>query len=444
MEEEQKKKIALFRFGVISELVGRKSWVRGEREKVIGELVAKEWEIPGSGRTRISRSVIWEWLRLYERSGRKIESLFPKDRTDAGHPRSIDPEIELVLVNLKKELPKLSLPLILKVAKQRKLLPPDFKASSQSIYRIFQHHGLHRQKREIEDRRRFEVEYPNELWQSDCMHGPKVVVEGKLRKSYLFAAIDDHSRLIPHAQFYLRENIDCYRDCLIQALEKRGLPRKLYVDQGPAFRSEKLRFACASLGIALVYAAPYSPASKGKIERWYKTVRTQLLPLLPQAMDLEQLNERLWQWIEKDYHVRPHGSTQQPPLGRYLAHIELIRPAPKNIRDYFRASVIRKVYKDRTVSLGGRLYEAPVGLIGRSVRLFYHEADPQRIEVFCDEQSHGFLVPLNLTINSRVRRISGRETELVPPDTLSGEEVERRASDERYRGGKLFGGGDRP
>ena len=75
MEEEQKKKIALFRFGVISELVGRKSWVRGEREKVIGELVAKEWEIPGSGRTRISRSVIWEWLRLYERSGRKIESL---------------------------------------------------------------------------------------------------------------------------------------------------------------------------------------------------------------------------------------------------------------------------------------------------------------------------------------------------------------------------------
>ena len=97
------------------------------------------------------------------------------------------------------------------------------------------------------------MEYPNELWQSDCMHGPKVLVDGKLRKSYLFAAIDDHSRLIPHAQFYLRENIDCYRDCLIHALEKRGLPRKLYVDQRPAFRSEKIRYACASLGIALVH-----------------------------------------------------------------------------------------------------------------------------------------------------------------------------------------------
>jgi hypothetical protein len=164
---------------------------------------------------------------------------------------------------------------------------------------------------------------------------------------------------------------------------------------------------------------------------------------LPEAIDLEQLNERLWQWIEKDYHIRCHGSTGQPPLERYLAHIELIRQAPKNLRDYFRSSMIRKVYKDRTVSLNGRLYEAPVGLIGRSVRLLYHEEDPQRIEVICNEQSHGFLVALNLTINSRVRRISGRDTELVPSETLSSEEADHKASDDRYRGGKLFGGGDR-
>jgi len=77
-----------------------------------------------------------------------------------------------------------------------------------------------------QNRRRFEAGYPNELWQSDCMHGPHVMADGKLKASFLFGVIDDHSRLIPHAQFYLRENIDCYQDCLIQAFSKRGLPER--------------------------------------------------------------------------------------------------------------------------------------------------------------------------------------------------------------------------
>jgi putative transposase len=266
VDKEQKEKIALFRFGVIAELVGRKDLQHGQREGKIRELAQREWEIPGSGRSRVSRSVIREWLRRYEQSGRKLESLFPKDRCDAGRPRSIDAETEQALAKLKGELGEVSLPVILKVARQRKLLPADFRASPQSVYRVFQRLGLNKSQPSGVDRRRFEVEYPNELWQSDCMHGPKVLVEGRLRKSYLFAAIDDHSRLIPHAQFYLRENLDSYRDCLIQALEKRGLPRKLYVDQGPAFRSEKLRYACACLGIALVYATPYTPEGKGNVE----------------------------------------------------------------------------------------------------------------------------------------------------------------------------------
>lgn len=438
VDKEQKQRIALFRFGVIAELVGRRDLRRGERERKIRELAGREWEIPGSGRTRVSRSVIREWLRRYEASGRKMESLFPKDRCDSGLSRSIDSETELILVNLKRELGEVSLPVILKVARQRKLLPADFRASPQSVYRVFERHGLNRKEHSPVDRRRFEVEYPNELWQSDCMHGPKVLVDGKLRKSYLFAAIDDHSRLIAHAQFYLRENLDSYRDCLIQALEKRGLPRKLYVDNGPAFRSEKLRYACACLGIALVYATPYTPAGKGKIERLWRTVRMQLLPLLPPVFTLQQLNKRLWQWIDTEYHVRPHGTTGQPPLKRYLAHIELIRPAPKNLRDTFRTSVIRKVDKDRSVSLNGKLYEAPVGLIGKSVRLLYHEEDPQRIEVICEEISHGFLVALNPQINSRVRRNSGKETELVPEPHEASEPPDR--SDERYRGGRLFEG----
>lgn len=438
MDQEQKDQIALFRFGVISELIGRRDLRRGERESLIRDLTDRQWEIPGSGRTRVSRSTIREWLRRYEESGRKLESLVPKDRGDMGISRSIDAETEMALVNLKREYPKASLPVILKKARQQKILPADFRTSHQSIYRIYKRYGVTKQDRFPEDRRRFEVEFPNELWQSDCMHGPKVTVDGRLRKSYLFGIIDDHSRLIPHGQFYLRENIDSFQDCLIQALEKRGLPRKLYVDHGPCFRSQKLKYACASLGIALVYATPYSPAGKGKIERLWKTIRMQVLPLLPEVITLEQLNESLWEWIDKEYHLRVHGSTRQQPLKRYLQHIEMIRPAPKGLREYFRKSVLRKVDKDRTVSLSGRLYEAPLGLIDKRVRLLYDEQDPQRIEVVYEEKSYGFLIPLNLQINSRVRRASGRDTELVPPPSAAKDQKKAQPPTERYRGGKLF------
>ena len=116
---------------------------------------------------------------------------------------------------------------------------------------LYRRSGLDKEHRVPIDRRRFEAELVNDLWQSDCMHGPRVVEEGKLRKSFLFAAIDNHSRLITSARFCLAENLESCRDGLMRAFEKRGLPRKLYPDNGSAFRSHHLKYACARLGVAL-------------------------------------------------------------------------------------------------------------------------------------------------------------------------------------------------
>jgi hypothetical protein len=249
-----------------------------------------------------------------------------------------------------------------------------------------------------------------------------------MRKTYLFAVIDDHSRLIAHAQFYLRENIECYRDCLIQALEKRGLPRKLYLDNGSAFRTHQLRYACARLGIALLHSEPGVPEGRGKIERLFRTIRSQLMPTLGDASSLEALNAGLRAWVQ-EYHHRVHSSTSQTPLKRYLDHLHSLRAAPDDLREYFRTPARRKVDKDRSVSLHGRSYEAPVGLIGKSVTLLYHKHDPERIEVFLDEKSYGFLIPLDPGINSRVRRTRNRDIDLLsdPP-----------SEDESYQGGSLF------
>ena len=157
--------------------------------------------------------------------------------------------------------------------------------------------------------RKFEVQMSNDLWQSDCMHGPEVFHEGKSRKTYLFAFLDDHSRLIPHGQFYLAENLENYLDCFWTALRKRGVPRKLYVDNGPSFRSHRLQIGCASLQIGLSYARPYRPQGKGKIERFFRTVRGQFLVDLPRELSLEEFNSTFCDYIDNTYHP---GNTAVP------------------------------------------------------------------------------------------------------------------------------------
>jgi len=125
-----------------------------------------------------------------------------------------------------------------------------------------------------------------------------------------------------------------------------------------------------------VHSRPYRPEGRGKIERFFKTLRLQLLSLIPEGGSLNSLNSKLQEWIEEDYHQRVHSSTKETPLSRYLKHIHLIRETPEDMEDYFRRRTTRRVHKDRTVFLNGRLFEAPVGLIGKIVTLLYHDHDP--------------------------------------------------------------------
>jgi len=429
MDKELAERIALFRFGVISPLIDR-HLSRGEREGIINQITSGSWQIPGSPRTSIGRSTLEKWLSQYLKSGADIDSLKPHSRSDKGNCRSMNSEVEAALLNLKQELPDYSLHALLLIARRRRIIDQSFRASKQSIYRLFRRHELTGSTQEKTDRRKFEAELPNDLWQSDCMHGPKILIDGLIRKTYLFAIIDDHSRLIPHAQFYLHETIDCFRDCLIQALSKRGLPRRLYCDNASAFRTHQLRYGCARLGIALLHSEPGVPEGRGKIERLFRTIRSQLLPLASEATSLEELNERLSRWIEQQYHQRKHSSTNQSPLQRYLAHLSALRAAPKEIREYFRIPVQRKVDKDRSVSLNGRLFEAPLGLIGQSVTLLYHKEDLSRVEVIFNERSYGFLTPLDVGINSRVRRNANLNIDLLPE--------EQNPQKSAYQSGSLF------
>jgi transposase InsO family protein len=397
MDEEHKKQMAVFRFGAIADLVGGVKLERGEREHLIREKCERKWVIPYSGRSRLTRTTIRRWIRKYD--GR-LESLYPEDRTDTGQCRVLDEETRLALLEARKGYPKASVRKLIEQLEQGGW----GRLSPTTAYRFLRDRGLMKAQQMVpEDRRKFEAELPNDLWQSDVLHGPLVESGGKKRKSYLIAFIDDYSRLVPYGEFYPGETLAFYLKALEQALATRGLPRKIYVDNGAAFRSHHLEQVTAALGIALIHARPYKPQGKGKIERWFKTVRSDFLSGF-RGTTLSELNQAFEIWLREVYHQRKHGATGQAPFERFAARMECLRPAPGNLRDSFRQTVRRRVAKDRTISLNGKLFEAPVGLIGQQVTLRYHEANLEQIEVVWNNQSYGFLSLVNLQINSRVKR----------------------------------------
>jgi transposase InsO family protein len=427
MDEERKKEIAIFRFGVIHDFVNGAHLERGEQERLLREKCERKWSIPYSYRTRLTRSTIVRWIKRYKESNGKLESLYPPDRSDRGTSRVIDEETSLSLIRLRQDLAKAPVAHLIETMKKRGLVSPEIDLPLSTVYRFLHNHDLMTPvQRKKQDRRKFEAELPNDLWQSDAMHGPKVEVEGRMRKTYLLAFLDDHSRLIPHGEFYLSEGVSAYMDALQQALLKRGLPRKLYLDNGPAFRSKHLEHVTAYLGIALIHSRARKPQGRGKIERFFRTVRGQFLSGL-RGNTLHELNEAFDLWLNEVYHHRKHSSTRQSPFERFTSHMECLRAAPKELRDYFREHARRRVGNDRSITLNGRLYEAPIPLIGKRVLLLYHENQPQHVEVRYDDKSYGLLTALDVHVNARVKRDRDRGTELEMDDKQP-----------RYQGGKLW------
>ena len=427
MTEDEKMRVAVFRFGVISDFVIGAQMSRGEKRRLMRDKSARKWQIPFSEKTSLSMATISRWCRLYKDSNGDLKSLKPKDRCDQGKSRAMDEDTCLSLIELKLETPALTVPQLIEQMNRQNRVSPSIVLNNSTVYRfLHQQQLIHPQVKKPVDRRKFEAELPNDLWQSDVMHGPRVNVNGKRRKSYLIAILDDHSRLIAHGQFYLSEALRCYLDAFENALAKRGLPRKLYVDNGAAFRSRHLEYICASLGIALIHSKPYTPQGRGKIERYFKTVRAQFLSCF-KGQTLNELNEAFDRWLNDIYHQRKHSSTKQSPFERFAANLHCLRTAPDNLNDYFRKVARRKVNKDRSVTLNGQLFEGPVALIGKRVELLYHESQPQQVEVKYQNKSFGMLAPVNLNVNYRIKR-----------DKNNNPQIHSNTDRNEYGGGKLW------
>jgi transposase InsO family protein len=427
MTEDEKIQVAVFRFAVISDFVTGAQMSRAEKRRLMRDKCARKWQIPFSEKTSLSIGTINRWCRLYKHSNGDLKSLQPKDRCDQGKSRAMDEDTCLSLIELKLQTPALTVPQLIEQMNRQNRTNPGIVLNNSTVYRFLHQQNLvHLPVKRPVDRRKFEAELPNDLWQSDVMHGPRINVAGSMRKSYLIAVIDDHSRLITHGQFYLSEALASYLDAFEEALAQRGLPRKLYVDNGAAFRSRHLEYICASLAIALIHSKPYKPQGRGKIERFFKTVRGQFLPGF-KGQSLNELNEAFDGWLTHVYHQRKHSATKQNPFERFTANLHCLRQAPDNLHDYFRKLALRKVNKDRTITLNGHLYEGPVPLIGKRVELLYHPSQPDQVQVKYQNKSFGMLAPVNLNVNCRIKR-----------DKNNNPQIHSNTDAGQYGGGKLW------
>jgi hypothetical protein len=226
--------------------------------------------------------------------------------------------------------------------------------------------------------------------------------------------MDDASRMLAHSAFCLSEAAVDIEAVLKQAVLKRGLCIKLIVDQGPAYRSASLQRICKDLGIKLILCRPYTPEGKGKLERWHRTCRALLLSEIDTTeLELDELNARLWAWLEQVYHHRPHAGLADgmTPLQRFtqdLATIRQLGPLAARIDTIFLHRVKRLVRKDGTVSYEGSFFEVPYELTGKEVWLV---VDPHTGAASCVEDETGKYLgaatPLDRLANRQRRRRNG-------------------------------------
>ena len=247
---------------------------------------------------------------------------------------------------------------------------------------------------------------------ADFSPGPKLIApNGNPLTTQLAVIIDDHTRLLPYAAYYLRESTETFHHTLKEAIQRRGLPHKLYVDNGAPFISKHTHIVCANLGIRLLHHKPYRAWSKGKVERVIHTIQlgfeTTLSLPEEQVYTLEALNTKLSHWIQTTYHTRPHSSTGTSPQARFQANAQHLRQLDLDaatLEKLFHTRITRTVRKNGTIRLHNRLYEVSLTLRGHRIELRYNPFDPTCLpEVYHQNHHIGTAHPVDLHLNSQLR-----------------------------------------
>jgi putative transposase len=415
--------IALFRYGLVAQLVHTPPDT-GQQERLLREIASRTYTIPGSTRTRVSITTLRRYLKTYREKG--FDALRPLPRADTGTPRAFPPEVLDKAIALREEQPARTTQTIVDILQRDESLSLPRSVNVHTLTTHLRQRGKTRRvlAQTGKTYRRFERDHVNSLWQGDALVGPWLpdpYAPGKKRRAHLFCFIDDHSRLVPYAEFFFDEALPRMERVLKVALLRRGVPLAVYVDNGQVYSSTQFNAACATLGIERIQTAPYSPQAKGKIERWFETLRAQFLPEVEASnlTTLTELNESLWAWLECVYHQHEHSETKQAPLTRYTAGLEQVRHAdPETVRRAFLWREKRKVRKDATLSLQGNRYQVEPQWAGRILELRFDPFDLSQIELYLDSdgRDNPHLGLATVIVQNRQRHLAVERLATEPPD----------------------------
>jgi len=406
---ERARAVGLFRYMLIREAADTALSTR-QRGAMVRELAAREHAGPSGQPVRVTRWTLDKWIRQWRDGG--FDALVPHPRQS--QPRT-PPEVIELAAALKKENPARTAAQVRRILKAQAGWAPD----ERTIQRMFNRTGLTALTTPAAAPAfgRFEAARPNEIWTGDALHAIRIAG----RKTYLFAFLDDHSRAVMAARFGFAEDTIRLAAALRPALASRGVPEHVYVDNGSAFVDAWLLRACAHLGIKLVHSQPGRPEGRGKIERFFRTVRGQFLAELTgdraaQIPDLAELNRLFTAWTETVYHVREHSETGQAPLARWEAGGPFPVPSPAALAEAFRWSEWRTVSKTATVSMHGNRYQVNPALSGRRVELVFDPFDLTVLQVRSGGKDAGTATPHHITRHSHPK---------ARPEPLPGDEAPR-------------------
>jgi putative transposase len=390
---EPGERLALFRFSVISAAINP-TLTPAERGFIVRRLAASVHTDPAGEQCRFSRGTIDRWLADYRRDG--LTGLRPRPRVDAGASRANHAQWMNEAARLRREVPARSAAQIVDIIGRAH----GVWLSERTVRAHLARHGLSRSVLTAETVKvfgRFEASRPNEIWIGDVLVGPFVPYPrvGGSRRAKLFLLVDDHSRLIVHGRWMTEENTRAGQDVLRAAIDRRGVPETLHVDNGAPYSNAQLSRTCAVLGVHLVHSKPYSPQGRGKQERLNRFIRERFL-VEAQAVGIasfDELNDRFAAWSESVANARVHAETKQRPIDRFFNGHRPRIPERAVIAEAFRWSAVRVVTKTATVSFLGNRYQVEPALVGRRVELRFDPENLETIDVYLDGLPAGVAVP---------------------------------------------------
>jgi putative transposase len=399
-QQDQNEKIALFKYGIIAPGIHDTAH---KQAVYFREIALKVFDVPGLGRRKYQWRTFKSWLRNYRING--YDGLKPKTRTDKGTSRKIDAGLEQVIKEKIASFPNINVSLLYRMLVAEGFIL-DGSPCEEAVRTFIKNNDLKSKVEIITPRKKFEKPHINELWLSDFMHGPSLLIENKKRRLYLCGIIDDHSRLLVGYKWLLSENTQALELTLKNAILTYGVPKVFYCDNGAAFSSAHLQRICARMNIALVHSKPYDSPSRGKIERFWRTVRQSFLAILDHNKNytLDDFNLCFDQWIDKQYHRVRHHTINQTPLERYvndLKNTSVTRIDQNELDQYFYQTHQRLVKNDATISFGGHIFEVPPEFIGSKIEIRHPSGEMFDLSIYENDKPVCKIKKLDPVFNSK-------------------------------------------